>query len=116
MRAAMVTKWDLIYELRADEDRVRRVQEETAQGDGFATAPDVFGTKKWWAAIKAGLIEGSILDANGVENQLATMPGKNELRAMLLATLQAPLQNFVALLAAPAQNLVYLLAAKERQE
>ena len=43
------------------------------------------------------------------------MPGKNELRAMLLATLQAPLQNFVALLAAPAQNLVYLLAAKERK-
>jgi large subunit ribosomal protein L10 len=65
--------------------------------------------------IKAGLIEGALLDANGVENQLATMPGKNELRAMLLATLQAPLQNFVALLAAPAQNLVYLLAAKERE-
>jgi large subunit ribosomal protein L10 len=63
--------------------------------------------------IKAGLIEGSVLDAQGVEEQLATMPGKNELRAMLLATLQAPLQNFVALLAAPAQNFVYLLAAKE---
>jgi large subunit ribosomal protein L10 len=65
--------------------------------------------------IKAGLIEGSILDAKGVEEQLATMPGKNELRAMLLATLQAPLQGFVALLAAPAQNFAYLLAAKERQ-
>ena len=65
--------------------------------------------------VKAGLIDGSILDANGVENQLATMPGKNELRAMLLATLQAPLQSFVALLAAPAQNFAYLLAAKERQ-
>ena len=36
--------------------------------------------------IKAGLIEGSLLDAKGVEDQLATMPGKNELRAMLLAT------------------------------
>jgi large subunit ribosomal protein L10 len=65
--------------------------------------------------IKAGLIEGAILDAKGVEDQLATMPGKNELRAMLLATLQAPLQSFVALLAAPAQNFAYLLAAKERQ-
>src|SRR3954464_9866641 len=30
--------------------------------------------------IKAGLIEGQILDGAGVENQLATMPGKNELR------------------------------------
>src|SRR5215469_8855089 len=65
--------------------------------------------------IKAGLIEGSVLDAKAVEDQLATMPGKNELRAMLLATLQAPLQNFVVLLAAPAQNFAYLLAAKERQ-
>ena len=29
------------------------------------------------------------------------MPGKDELRATLLATLQAPLQQFVALLQAP---------------
>lgn len=63
--------------------------------------------------IKAGLIEGQILDADGVENQLATMPGKNELRAMLLATMQAPLQQFVQQLNAPAQNFVYLLKAKE---
>ncbi len=65
--------------------------------------------------IKAGLIEGTVLDAKGVEDQLATMPGKDELRAKLLATLQAPLQQFVALLQAPAQNLVYVLAAKERE-
>jgi large subunit ribosomal protein L10 len=65
--------------------------------------------------IKAGLIEGAVLDAKGVEDQLATMPGKNELRAKLLATLQAPLQQFVALLQAPAQNFVYVLSAKERE-
>jgi large subunit ribosomal protein L10 len=65
--------------------------------------------------IKAGLIEGAVLDARGVEDQLATMPGKNELRATLLATLQAPLQSFVALLAAPAQNFAYLLAAREEK-
>src|SRR5258708_11941008 len=64
--------------------------------------------------IKAGLVEGSVLDAKAVEDQLAVMPGKNELRAMLLATLQAPLQNFVGLLAAPAQNFVYVLSAKAR--
>jgi large subunit ribosomal protein L10 len=64
--------------------------------------------------IKAGLIEGALLDAKGVEDRLATMPGKNELRATLLATMQAPLQNFVALLAAPTQNFVYVLSAKER--
>lgn len=65
--------------------------------------------------IKAGLIEGTVLDSKAVEEQLATMPGKDELRAMLLATFQAPLQQFVALLQAPAQNLVYLLAARERE-
>jgi large subunit ribosomal protein L10 len=65
--------------------------------------------------IKAGLIDGALLDAKAVEESLATMPGKNELRAMLLATLQAPLQQFVALLQAPAQNFVYVLSAKERE-
>lgn len=65
--------------------------------------------------IKAGLVDGAVLDANAVENQLATMPGKDEVRAQLLATLQAPLQQFVMLLNAPAQNFAYLLAAKERE-
>jgi len=64
--------------------------------------------------IKAGLIDGTVLDAKAVEDQLASMPGKDELRAKLLATFQAPLQNFVMLLNAPAQNFVYLLSAKER--
>jgi large subunit ribosomal protein L10 len=65
--------------------------------------------------IRGGIIEGQLLDAKAVEEQLATMPGKDELRASLLATLQAPLQQFVALLAAPAQNFAYLLDAKHRQ-
>lgn len=65
--------------------------------------------------VKAGLIEGSVLDGKAVEDQLAAMPGKNELRAKLLATFQAPMQQLVALLNAPAQNFAYLLAAKERE-
>ena len=65
--------------------------------------------------IKAGLIEGTVLTPKAVEEQLATMPGKDELRSSLLATLQAPLQQFVALLQAPTQNLVYVLAAKLRE-
>jgi large subunit ribosomal protein L10 len=63
--------------------------------------------------IKAGLIEGQVLNAEGVENQLATMPGKNELRASLLATMAAPMQQFLQQLNAPGQNFVYLLKAKE---
>lgn len=65
--------------------------------------------------VKAGILDGTVLDASAVENQLANLPGKDELRAKLLATLQAPSQQFVALLQAPTQNFVYLLAAKERE-
>jgi len=65
--------------------------------------------------VKAGLIDGAVLDAKAVEDQLATMPGKDELRSMLLATLQAPLTQFVQLLQAPAQNFVYVLVAKEQK-
>ena len=65
--------------------------------------------------VKAGLVDGQLLDGQAVEAQLATMPGKDELRASLLATMQAPLQQFVALLQAPAQNFAYLLSAKERE-
>jgi large subunit ribosomal protein L10 len=65
--------------------------------------------------VKAGLIDGQILGADAVETQLATMPGKDELRAMLLATFQAPLTQFVQLLNAPGQNFVYLLKAKEEK-
>ncbi len=66
-------------------------------------------------AIKGGVIDGTLLDGKAVAEQLATMPGKDELRAMLLATMQAPLQQFVALLAAPSQNFAYLLDAKHTQ-
>ena len=65
--------------------------------------------------VKAGLLDGAVMDGKAVENQLATMPGKDELRAMLLATFQAPLTQFVQLLQAPAQNFVYVLAAKEAE-
>jgi large subunit ribosomal protein L10 len=64
--------------------------------------------------VKAGLLEGQVLDSKAVENQLATLPSKDEARAMLLATMMAPAQRFVMLLNAPARNFVGVLAAKER--
>lgn len=63
--------------------------------------------------IKGGLIDGQIVAADRVETDLANMPGKDELRGMLLATFQAPLTQFVQLLNAPGQNFAYLLKAKE---
>ena len=67
-------------------------------------------------SVKAGILDGEILSADRVENELASLPGKDELRSKLLATLQAPLQQFVAQLQAPAQNLVYVLKAKHDKE
>jgi large subunit ribosomal protein L10 len=63
--------------------------------------------------VKAGLVDGAIIPGERVETDLASMPGKNELRASLLATLQAPLQQLLQQLNAPPQNFVYLLKAKE---
>jgi large subunit ribosomal protein L10 len=65
--------------------------------------------------VKAGLLEGQVLNAKQVENQLATLPSKDEARAMLLATMIAAPQRFVMLLNAPARNFVGVLAAKERK-
>jgi large subunit ribosomal protein L10 len=64
--------------------------------------------------VKAGLLEGQVLNAKQVENQLATLPNKDEARAMLLATMIAAPQRFVMLLNAPARDLVGVLAAKQR--
>jgi large subunit ribosomal protein L10 len=65
--------------------------------------------------VKAGLVDGTIIAGDRVETDLASMPGKNELRASLLATFQAPLTSFLQILNAPAQNFAYLLKAKEDQ-
>lgn len=66
--------------------------------------------------IKAGLMDGEVLDAKAVENQLATLPSKDEARASLLAQLMAPAQTLVRLLNAPAQNFALLLEAKKNKD
>jgi large subunit ribosomal protein L10 len=66
--------------------------------------------------IKAGLMDGQVLDAKAVENQLATLPSKDEARATLLAQFMAPAQSLVRLLNAPAQNFALLLEAKRNKD
>lgn len=66
--------------------------------------------------IKAGLMDGQVLDAKAVENQLATLPSKDEARSSLLAQFMAPAQSFVRLINAPAQNLVLVLEAKRNKD
>jgi len=64
--------------------------------------------------VKGGYVEGRVLDARGVV-ELATLPGKNELRAKLLATLMAPATEFVRLVGAAPLNFLYLLAARKEK-
>jgi len=66
--------------------------------------------------VKCGLLEGQVLDAKRVEKELASLPGKDEIRASLLAQLMAPMQNLVAQINAPAQNLALVLDAHRRKE
>ena len=64
--------------------------------------------------VKAGYLDGDVLDEGKVKN-LASMKGKDELRADFLMLLNAPAQQFVALLAAAPQNFMYLLKAREEK-
>jgi large subunit ribosomal protein L10 len=66
--------------------------------------------------VKCGVLEGQVLDAKRVEKELATLPGKDEIRASLLAQLMAPMQNLVGQINAPAQNLAFVLDAYRRKE
>ena len=66
-------------------------------------------------AIKCGVIENTVMEGPRVETELATMPGKDEIRAMFLAQLLAPAQALVRQLNAPGQNLSYVLDARRRQ-
>lgn len=65
--------------------------------------------------VKGGIMERQFLSPARVEKDLANLPGKDELRASLLAQLMAPAQSFVRQLTAPAQNLIYALDARRRQ-
>ncbi len=62
--------------------------------------------------VKGGFLDGELLDEGAVKS-LASMKGKDELRAELLATFMAPAESFVRLTNAVAQNFVYLMKARE---
>ena len=65
--------------------------------------------------VKCGVLENAVMAGNRVETELASLPGKDEVRAMLLAQLLAPMQKLVMQLNAPAQNLNFALDARRRQ-
>jgi len=66
--------------------------------------------------IKCGLVEGQVFDGEAVESRMATLPGKDEIRAQLLAQLMAPAQKLVMQLNAPGQNMALVLDAYRRKQ
>jgi len=66
-------------------------------------------------SVKCGVLESQYMAGPRVESELATLPGKDEVRAMLLAQLNAPAQKLVMQLMAPGQNLAFALDARKRQ-
>ena len=97
-------------------ETVREVRRALLEADvNFRVVKD-FVKENEKLKVKAGLLEGEVLGPKAVTEQLATLPSKDEARAMLLATFMAPLQHFVMLLNAFARELVGVLAAKERKD
>jgi hypothetical protein len=78
----VVTRWDLIYELRSDEDAVRRVQEQNAKGRGFSTSPYLFGSTEWWDAIASGAVERRCVEGTITEAKPTSMPDRQEFRML----------------------------------
>jgi large subunit ribosomal protein L10 len=64
--------------------------------------------------VKAGYVDGAILDAKQV-GALASLPPKVELQGKLLGLLSSPMRGFVGVLAANPSGFVRVLSAREKQ-
>ncbi len=64
--------------------------------------------------VRGGYFDGKLLSLDAVK-QLATMPGRDQVRALLLATLVAPAQQIVGVLTAPMRDLLLVLEARAKQ-
>ncbi|MEW6663230.1 MAG: 50S ribosomal protein L10 [Bacillota bacterium] len=65
--------------------------------------------------IKAGLLEGRVIDPDGVK-ALADLPSREELLGKVLGGMKAPMYGLVNVLSAPMRNLVYVLEAVRKQK
>ncbi len=66
-------------------------------------------------AIKAGVVEGKVVDAAGVRS-LAALPSKDVLLAKVVGGIQAPISGLVFVLNAPMQKLAMALAEIARRK
>lgn len=65
--------------------------------------------------VKAGILDGRIIDASGVK-ALADLPSREELLSMVLRAVQGPLYGLANVLQGNLRNLVYAVDAVRRQK
>src|SRR5690606_20289375 len=87
-----------------------------ARGDSAPVAKALLDlSKEFPIAVKGGLIEGNIFDAKQVE-AFSKLPSRLQLIAMLMSTMNAPLQNLVYAMNGVTQKLVRVLQAVADQK
>jgi len=77
----------------------------------LAKAIHAFARTNQALAIKAGFVEGKVLQPDGLK-ALADLPSREALRSQLVGTITGPLTQLVGLLTAPQRELVYVLAER----
>lgn len=65
--------------------------------------------------VKAGLVEGRVIDSEGVK-ALASLPPREVLIAKVLGSMQAPISGLVTVLQGTIRNLVYALDAVRKEK
>lgn len=75
---------------------------------GLVKALVAYGKENPVLRFKAGVVEGRVIDVAGV-NQLASLPGRNELFAKLLYMINAPAQRLATVINATARNLAVVV-------
>ena len=70
--------------------------------------------KKAKLAFRGGFFEGGLLDSKGAAD-LAALPGKDELRAMLLGLISGPARSLATLVQAPGASLARVLQARVKK-
>jgi large subunit ribosomal protein L10 len=83
------------------------------KGDPVSVAKAVhtFARTNQALVIKAGFVDGQVLQPNGLK-ALADLPSREALRAQIVGALTGPLAQLVGLLQAPQRELVYVLSQR----
>jgi len=84
-----------------------------SRGDAVAVAKalQAFARTNQALAIKAGVVDGQMLEPAGLK-ALADLPSRDALRAQIVGAVQGPLAQLVGLLGAPQRELAYILAQR----